>query len=375
MKDRAWIEVDLQNLRHNTAVLHGAIPEGCRLMAVVKANGYGHGAQAIAAHLEQLGITAFAVATIDEGIALRKAGIRSEILILGYTAPCRAAELSAFGLMQTLISYDYAIELAQQGYTIKVHIKIDTGMHRLGLEHSDAEAVAACFSLRHLRVEGIFSHLCVSDSLNKQDVDFTQLQIDRFYKLLDQLAAKVLSIPKTHLQSSYGLLNYPELQCSYVRVGVALYGVHSRQDMHTKLRLELRPVLSLKARVVQIRTVPAGDTAGYGRCFAPQKDSRIAMLPIGYADGIPRSLSCGKGYVLIRGHKAPFAGRICMDQLAVDVTSIPGVKVGDVATLIGRDGDHKITAAELAEKNGSITNELLSCLGRRLEIVCPFPSR
>lgn len=369
MTDRAWIEINLQNLEHNVLVLNRAIPEGCRMMAVVKADAYGHGAEGISAHLEKLGVDAFAVATIDEGIALRTAGIRSEILILGYTAPCRAGEICEYDLTQTLVSYEHAVALAQQGYRIKAHIKIDTGMHRLGFDDTDTNGVAACFSWPELEICGIFSHLCAADSLDAPDVAFTLLQIQRFYQLLDRLSARGIAIPKKHLQSSYGLLNYPELKCDYVRTGIALYGVHSTLGAQTKLHLDLRPILALKSRVAQIRTVLKGEPIGYGRSFVAKRESKIAIIPIGYADGVPRALSCGKGNVLIDGCQAPIVGRICMDQLTVDVTDIPDVHTEDVVTLIGSDKTNCITAEEWAERIDSISNEILSRLGTRLQVI------
>ena len=366
MNDRAWVEINLENLKHNVNAINSALPEGCQLMAVVKANGYGHGSENIAMHLEALGVKAFAVATIDEGIALRQAGIHSEILILGYTDPHRAGELSDFDLTQTIVGYEHALGLERERYHIKVHIKIDTGMHRLGFDYFDIDKVAACFSLHFLHIGGVFSHLCVSDSLDTQDVEFTHIQISRFYNLLEELSAKGIDIPKTHLQSSYGLLNYPELKCNFVRTGVALYGVYSSQNLSTKLQLDLRPVLSLKSRVIQIRTVSAGESVGYGRSYITQEKTRLAIVPIGYADGIPRSLS-GKGIcVLINGYPVPIVGRICMDQLAVDISSVPDVAVHDEVTLIGQDGGREIEAVEFAERTGSITNEILSRIGRRL---------
>ncbi len=363
------MEINLQNLEHNVQVLNRAMPPGCRMMAVVKADAYGHGAERISAHLEKLGVDAFAVATIDEGIALRKTGIRSEILILGYTAPCRAGEICEYDLTQTLVGYEHAAALAQQGYPIKVHIKIDTGMHRLGFDDTDTNAVAACFTLPELKIRGIFSHLCAADSLDAPDVTFTQLQIQRFYRLLDSLSARGIAIPKIHLQSSYGLLNYPELKCDYVRTGIALYGVHSTLDTQTKLHLDLRPVLALKSRAAQIRTVSKGEPIGYGRSFVAKRESKIAVIPIGYADGVPRALSCGKGNVLINGYQAPIVGRICMDQLTVDVTDIPGACTEAAVTLIGCDKTNCITAEEWAQRIGSISNEILSRLGSRLKVI------
>lgn len=369
MTDRAWIEIDLKSLQHNVRVFKAVMPSGCRMMAVVKADAYGHGAQGIAQALEKMGVDAFAVATVDEGIYLRKAGIRSEILILGYTDSCRGEDIYRYALMQTVVSYDHAVRLSQLGYPIRVHIKIDTGMHRLGFDYADADAVAACFAMPELEISGIFSHLCVSDSLDAADEAFTQLQIQRFYGLLEALAERKIAIPKTHLQSSYGLLNHPQLKCDYVRLGIVLFGVHSAPNMPVRSQLELRPVLSLKARIAQLRTIAPGETVGYGRRFAAQRESKVAVIPIGYADGVPRSLSDQNACVLICGKKAPVIGRICMDQLAVDVTDIPEAHTGETVTLIGSDGENRVTAEEWAQKTETLSNEILSRLGKRLPII------
>lgn len=367
--DRAWIELDLRNLRHNVQQLNALMPGRCQLMAVVKAEAYGHGASRIAACLQKAGVKAFAVATIDEGIQLRHCGITGEILVLGYTCPSRAKELQRYDLMQTLIDYDYALALDRQGYGIKAHIKVDSGMHRLGYDVSDFGKVSNTFMLSNIRVEGIYTHLCVADSLDDGDIRFTKRQIERFRQLLNTLTAMGIRLPKVHMQSSYGLLNYSELDCDYVRVGIALYGVSSSPGDRTKLHPDLRPVLSLKSRVVLIKSVPKGESVGYGRSFTAERDSKIAMVPIGYADGIPRKLSCGRGSVLINGHRAPIVGRICMDQLAVDVTDVPCVETGMFVTLIGKDGAHEITAASVAADADTITNEFLSRLGQRLLVV------
>ncbi len=366
---RAYIQADLDSLEHNIKVLEHAMPPECRLMAVVKAEAYGHGMYEMAVHMNRSGVRAFAVATIDEGIMLRRYGISGEILILGYTDPERAKELCRYDLMQTLIDYEYALLLNRQRHRVKVHIKIDTGMHRLGFDRAEPEKIARVFSMRCLRVCGIYTHLCVADSLEEKDVSFTHMQIERFYTLLDTLKDRGITLPAVHIQSSYGLLNYPELKCDYVRAGIALYGVLSRSYDQTKLQLDLRPVFSLRARVVLIRRIRKGESVGYGRAFTAARDSIIAILPVGYADGFPGSLSCGKSYVLIKGYKAPVAGRICMDQMAVDVTDIPGVRTGMTATLIGRDGEEEISAPEAAAGAESITNELLSRMGRRLKTV------
>lgn len=368
--DRAYLEINLNNLEHNVNTLQKAMSPKCELMAVVKAEAYGHGMYEVTTYLEQIGVSSFAVATIDEGIRLRKYGISSEILILGYTSPSRAKELCKYELIQTLIDYRYSLLLNKQGYDVKTHIKVDTGMHRLGFDTEDIENISAVFSMKHIKVSGIYTHLCAADSVDEKDICFTNMQIEGFYNLLKKLREKGITIPKIHIQSSYGLLNYPELKCDYVRAGVSLYGVLSSPNDRTKLQLDLRPVLSLKSRVVLLREIKKGDSVGYSRSFVANRDSLIAVLPVGYADGYPRNLSCQKSYVLINGHQAPVVGKICMDQLAVDVTDIPDVKVGITATLIGKDGNEEISAPMVADNSESITNELLSRMGQRLNIIC-----
>lgn len=368
-KDRAYLEIDLKNLEHNVRVLKNAMPPHCELMAVAKAECYGHGMYGTTVYLNQIGVSAFAVATIDEGIRLRKYGISGEILIMGYTSPMRAKELCKYKLTQTLIDYEYSLRLDEQGYKVTAHIKVDTGMHRLGFDADDTKEIVTAFSLKNIEITGIFTHLCSADSRAEEDVDFTRKQIGKFYNSLDNLRKSGIRIPKVHIQSSYGLLNYPEIKSDYVRAGIALYGVLSSPNDETKLKLDLRPVLSLKARVVLLRKIRKGETVGYSRAFTASRDSLIAILPIGYADGFPRNLSCGKSIVLICGQKAPIIGKICMDQLAVDVTDISNIKIGSIATLIGKDENDEISAPTVAENSESITNELLSRMGRRLNII------
>ena len=367
-KDRAWIEINIENLEHNAKVLKEAMPEGCELMAVVKAEAYGHGAFRVSNHLSQIGVKAFAVATIDEGIALRRYGVLGEILIFGYTNPERVKELHKYNLTQSLIDFNYANSLCQQKVSIKTHIKIDTGMHRLGFDMGDIKDIVKVFQTKYLKVEGIYTHLCASDSLADDDICFTKRQISNFYKLLEELTKRGIELPKTHIQSSYGLLNYPELSCDYVRAGISLYGALSSFNDKTKLQLDLRPVFSLKSKVILIRKVKKGESVGYSRAFVAERDSTIAVLPIGYADGFPRTLSEGKGSVLIGGHFAPVIGRVCMDQLAIDITDIPNIAVGDIATIIGEEENKKISVSEASYHAGTISNELLSRMGSRLSL-------
>ncbi|MCM1539958.1 MAG: serine racemase VanT catalytic subunit [Blautia sp.] len=385
-RSRAWIELDQAALARNVEVLRSLMPEGCRLMPAVKANAYGHGAVWTARSLNRLGIDAFCVACLSEGIALRRADVKGEILILGYTAPEDFALLARYRLTQTIVDYGYAEKLENAGITLHVHIGIDTGMHRLGIRCEDIEDILEVFEMNNLVIDGMFTHLCACDSPLPENRAFTERQIQAFYEVAEIVEESGFPCPKLHLQSSYGLLNYPGLDADYVRVGIALYGVPSSTvnadftgnmplgspadpDGNTGCFERLSPVLSLKARVASVRTLHAGDCAGYGLAFTAEKAMRIAVLSIGYADGLPRELSCGKGHVLLQGQEAPIIGMICMDQTLVDISAIPSVSAGDIAVLIGTSGDREITATQMAAQCGTITNELLSRLGERLERV------
>lgn len=365
---RAWREVDLNALAHNARVLQGALAPGCRLMSVVKADAYGHGLIPVARRLEAEGVKAFAVACLEEGIALRQSGVQGKILILGYTSPGMAFQICRWKLVQTVADEDHGRALAAQGVPLSVHLALDTGMHRLGIPAEDHKALQHLYELPNLNIEGVFSHLCVSDSLEAKDVSFTCTQLERFYATVRWLKTHGLDTGAIHIQASYGIWNLPPQPCSWARAGIALYGVFSN-DAHTERKLDLNPVLSLRARVASVRTLLPGEGAGYGLAFWADQMRRLAVVTIGYADGLPRSLSQQGGEVLLHGTRCPMVGRMCMDQMMVDVTDVPCVKPGDVATIIGTDGGEVIRAEDVAGQCGTITNELLSRLGQRLPIV------
>ncbi len=360
-RSRAWREIDLSALRHNARVLQDLLPQGCQLMAVLKADAYGHGAVRTARCLQKAGVGAFAVACLAEGAALRKGGVRGTILILGYTPPDLVPLLRRWRLSQAVVDEAHGHALADMGLPVRVHLALDTGMHRLGIPAEDAAALARLFRRRELRIAGVFSHLCVSDDLRREP--FTQAQLDRFYSALDRLRRQGLDPGEVHIQASSGLLNLPPQPCAYVRAGIALYGVPSGGA--PRQWPGLRPALSLRARVACVRTLQPGDRAGYGLEFQAERETRLAVLTIGYADGLPRELARRGGRVLLHGHSCPMAGRMCMDQLLVDVTEVPQARPGDTATLIGWDGGAFLPAEELAERCGTIPNELLSRLGSR----------
>lgn len=368
IKGRAWIELNMDNLRHNYEVLQNLLPTNCKLMPVVKANAYGHGAVPIALELNDLGVKSFCVATLDEGVALRKNGIEGEILILGYTHPSEFDILSKFSLTQTVLDADYAKLLESSGYKTHVHIAIDTGMHRLGERSDNFEGIISIFRCKNLIIDGMYTHLCASNSSDTQRIDYTKKQINSFFEIADKIKAEGYLCPRLHIQSSYGIFNYPGLKCDYARVGIALYGLLSTKEDSLKCPNDIRPVLSLKARVSIVKDLLSGETAGYGMQFTAPHDMKIAVISIGYADGIPKNILSGS--VLINGKRAPIIGSICMDQLTVDVTSIPETTMNDIAVIIGKSGSEEISACELAEASGTITNEILSRLGERLTHFC-----
>lgn len=369
--DRAWMEIDLRALKNNAKMIEKAMPDGCRLMAVVKADAYGHGAVPVAKAMNEIGVEAFAVATTEEGIALRKAGIRGTILILGYTDPKRVMDLETYGLRQTILSADYAKELvrakklAHTERKLPVEIKIDSGMHRQGVECSHLDEIKEIFSFPELDIRGMYTHFCVADSSEAEDISYTREQIRKFDETVHNLEAEGIRIPLLHMQSSYGLLNYPDVSCDYARIGILLYGSLSSARDKTQLELFVQPVMELKARVMSVREVEAGETVGYGRAFKAERRTKLATVAVGYGDGIPRNLSCGRGHVLIHGKKVPIAGRICMDQMLIDVTDVENVSAGDIVTVVGCDGGEEIRISELADEAGTIANELVSRLGSR----------
>lgn len=363
---RAWREIDADALCHNAGILKEAA--GCELMAVVKADAYGHGAVPAARILQKHGVHFFAVACLAEGIRLRKAGIRGEILILGHTSPQEASVLHRWRLSQAISGVSYARALAAQGVPVRVHIALDTGMHRLGVPADDMQAVLEICRLPSLKLSGTFSHLCVADSAVPAHTAYTALQLQRFYTAIAHMRAAGFNPAQTHIQASYGILNLPPQPCSLARAGIALYGLSS--DGKPFLRQNsLRPVLSLYARVALVRTLSAGESAGYGLMFTAARLTRLAVITIGYADGLPRDFAARGGQVLINGRKAPVVGLLCMDQLFADVTAIETVKCGDIVTVIGHSGEAELSAEAVAVQCGTITNELLTRLSARLPVI------
>jgi len=359
-KGRAWIEVDLSALEHNVQELRKMLPASCELMPAVKANAYGHGAILVSQACNQLGITSFCVATVEEGVELRQHNIKGEILVLGYTHPEQFHLLHQYKLMQTVVDYEYAQALNAYGKTLQVHIAVDTGMKRLG-EHSHlTERFVAISACENLVIGGIFSHF------SGQSEQFSNIQMQRFDDLVARLRKTGVTLPKVHMQSSYGVFHCPDSPYDYARVGIVFYGAMEGQNDDGR---QFKPLMTLNTRVSMVKEVKVGEAIGYGNAYFAGKDMNIAVLTIGYADGIKRGLSCGVGSVLLHGQRASIVGLICMDQMMVDITHIPNVKQGDTATLIGASGEEQITAVDVADLVGTISNDILSSLSTRIERV------
>lgn len=369
---RAWIEVSLDHLRHNLWVLKDQLPVDCQVMAVVKADAYGHGSVEVARYLNKVGVTSFAVAEVSEGIELRTQGVEGDILVLGSTPESQFRDLVRYNLIQTVISADYGRCLNEFESIIKVHVHIDTGMNRLGEHYEHIERIISMYRHKNLRVVGTYTHLSVSDSSDVADIAYTNTQIERFYHVIDQLRLERICPGTLHIQSSYGIINYPDIECGLARPGIALYGLLSSLDDPLPKQIDLKPVLSLKAKVTLVKHINANEPIGYGRHYITSEDSIIATVSIGYADGIPRVLSEGGGCVLVRGQRAKITGKISMDQLMIDVTHIDGVQAGDTVTIIGKEGRQVITAGQVAKQCGTITNEILSRIGSRVSRIYKY---
>ncbi len=367
--NRAWIEIDFDNLKHNIKVIKEVIPSHTKIMAVVKANAYGHGIIEISKALSKMGIHDFAVATIKEGITLRKNGIKDNILILGSTSVEVLPLVIKYNLIQTIVDYNYAnlVSKLKLKKKLKCHLKINTGMNRLGEDPKNISKIIAMYQNPQLEVQGIFTHLCVSDSSKVADIKFTNEQINRFDFLIASLKKNNINPGKTHVQASYGIVNYPHLEYDYVRPGIIMYGIHSSKDVFVKIKMDLLPVLSLKTRITSLKKISKDEYVSYGRTYKSTKETLIASAGIGYADGLPRSLSNKNLVVKINNSYGIIIGRICMDQILIDVSNIPDVQVGDIVEIIGDDENLQLT--DIVYEIDTLTNEFLSRLGSRLEIV------
>ena len=364
---RTWADVDLDALAHNYHTIKAHIPEGTKYLGVMKADAYGHGAVPLSHALVELGANYLAVSNLEEAVQIRRGGIRAPILILGYTPPMYAENMVYLDMTQEIHSLEYARQLndALNGtnFILNVHLKLDTGMTRIGFTAYDDEQaledMVEAAHLPHLQVEGAFMHFCVADSLDPADRAFTRLQYARFERALDYLEVHGIRPELRHCCNSGGTMLYPEYAMDMVRPGILTYGVLPAPELTGVL--DLKPLLSLRTTVSQIREIPANTDISYGRTYTTPSDRRIAVLSIGYADGLQRSLS-GRAQFLLRGKTVTVVGRICMDMCMVDITDVPDARVGDEVLLIGPERPCDL----LAEQLGTISYEVLCGINKRI---------
>ncbi len=369
--DRAWAEIDLDALHFNIEEIKKSINRTTQIIAVLKTDGYGHGAAQIARVLEaEEQVWGFAVATAEEAFALKEGGICKPLLILGYTFPYSYERLIRENVRSTVFTLETARELSSAavkvGKECSVHLKIDTGMTRIGI-HPDAESLSLIRQIQALpglKIEGIFTHFATADEADRTRA-YHQMAL--FQNYVEQIERELrIKISMKHCSNSAGIVEMPEAQMDAVRAGIILYGLWPSDAVQADEKIRLKPMLSLKSRVVYVKTVPAGQQISYGGTFTTKRNTIVATICIGYGDGYPRSLS-NIGHVLLKGQRAPILGRVCMDQFMIDVTDLDSpVCVGDQVTLIGTDGTACITMEELGALSGRFNYELACDIGKRI---------
>lgn len=363
---RTYSVIHLDSINYNIDQVKKQIKPDTKILAIVKANAYGHGALRIAAEIKDK-VYGFGVATVKEALELRNSGIDNFILVLGYVTSYEYEEMITNNITFTIATREMAEDISR--YAVKFnkeascHIKINTGMNRLGFSATEEtiNEIISMHSLSMIKWDGIFMHFATADEENK---DYSKKQFERFSYVLDKLEKNNITFPIRHCANSATIIDMPEYQLDMVREGIVLYGLLPSDEV--KKVPDFKPVMEIKSHVIFVNELAAGESISYGRCFVTDRDMRVATIAIGYADGYPRALS-NKGYVLIHGQKAAILGRVCMDQMVVDVTDIEDVKVEDVVTIVGKDGGAEITIEELSELSGRFNYEFVCDISERVE--------
>ncbi len=366
--NRAWAEINLDNIAHNVREIRRITDKKAEICGAVKADAYGHGVFEVSQTLIRNGVSSLAVSMLDEAIQLRNNGISVPILILGYTDPKRAQEIIEHEVTQTVFSHDLAIALSdaaiKMGKDIKIHIKIDTGMARIGFlpGYSAVKDVMKIAKLQKIVIEGMFTHFAAADETDKS---YTLMQFEKFMSICTELNRIGIYIPIKHVANSAGIIQFPEMHLNMVRPGIVLYGLYPSNEVD-KTKLDLKQAMELKANVIFVKEVEKDTFVSYGRVYKTHSKAKLATIPIGYADGYTRLLT-GKGKVLINGEKAPIVGKICMDQCMADISDLnKEVNVGDEVVLFGKQDDSVITIEEVAGSVGMINYELVCIIGKRI---------
>lgn len=367
-KERSWIEINTKNLEYNINQIKQIIHKTTQIMAVVKANAYGHDSTIISKKLQEIEINDFAVATLPEAIKLRENNITGNILILGYTEPEELQKVIDNNIMQTIVDNDYAKSVLKANLNgkLKCHVKINTGMNRIGEFYDDFAALSEIYQNPALQIEGTFTHLCVSDSDKIEDINFTKEQINRFDKAIEFIKNQGLNPGKLHTQASYGTINYTNCKYDYVRMGILMYGINASYDCYNKYNVDFKPVMAVKSKVTSIKYINPEETVSYGRTFKADNKIKIASVGIGYADGVPRALS-NILIVKINNKKYHQIGRICMDQLMIEINDENPIAIGDEVILIDPDESKDLTLEDWAKLTNTITDEIICQFTTRLK--------
>lgn len=367
-KERSWIEINTKNLEYNINQIKQIIPKTTQIMAVVKANAYGHDSIIISKKLQEIGINDFAVATLPEAIKLRENNITGNILILGYTETEELQKVIDNNIMQTIVDNDYAKSVLKANLKgkLKCHVKINTGMNRIGEFYDDFAALSEIYQNPALQIEGTFTHLCVSDSDKIEDINFTKEQINRFDKAIEFIKNQGLNPGKLHTQASYGTINYTNCKYDYVRMGILMYGINASYDCYNKYNVDFKPVMAVKSKVTSIKYINPEETVSYGRTFKADNKIKIASVGIGYADGVQRALS-NILIVKINNKKYHQIGRICMDQLMIEINDENQIAIGDEVILIDPNESKDLTLEDWAKLTNTITDEIICKFTTRLK--------
>ncbi|MCD8300621.1 MAG: alanine racemase [Clostridiales bacterium] len=365
---RICAEIDLDNFDHNLNEIERLISPGTKICAVIKADGYGHGAAALAEIMEQRNsVWGYAVATVEEAMALHRAGLKKPILILGYVFDEDLDTVIGMNIRMTVFTAEMAREISlaaqKEGKNVRIHIKLDTGMSRIGFQCTGeaVKEIAEIAAMPNIYIEGIYTHFARADETDK---NFSLGQAEMFTKMVGALRDEGVTADFLHMANSAAIIDLPRYDLDMVRAGIILYGLWPSDEVQ-KDRIDLMPLMTLKSHIIHVKTLEEGRSVSYGGTYHVEGTKTIATIPVGYADGYPRSLS-NIGYVLIRGKKAPICGRVCMDQFMVDVTEIEDVMPGDEVILLGRDGGEEITMDILGELSGRFNYELACDVGKRV---------
>jgi serine/alanine racemase len=374
---RCWMELNVTNLKNNIQSIRNIISENADIIAIVKANGYGYGAKQISKYLSSIGVKYFGVATLEEALELRNAGVvKEEIIILSWTPVSQKETLIKNNFTQTLIDFEYAKKLSELPGVLKCHVKLETGMNRFG--ENEIQKIKAIYNLKNLKVMGIFSHLCRVREFGEEPDNYTKMQIKNFNMIIEQLEKEGINVGLKHILNSFGILRFNDKKYDLVRPGLLMYGVSpdpNNEEIDKLLKdNNFKPVDSLKCKVMTVKTIAKGEKVGYNSKFTAEEPTKLATISIGYADGLSFASSRNGFRVIIKGHKCPVVGNVCMDNTIVKIPFDSDIKEGDIATIFGYidDEDKHMNHGEFLTKSGAPIGETFARLGARVTRICHY---